>query len=180
MVNRIAIPLKWAGIMVAAAFSTTALSAPCDPEENSWIPSRYYPPGQTVFHRGDWYESRELHEGKTPGADFEWKKLGSAPDCGAGNEKAVTQSRQGTPEEGPGLPQSQKPATASEDEPAQHCNEPGRWSFGGSYTVGQMAIHEGQTYRAIRPSNGQMPGMSQPPHWQPVEHPCQDRANNGN
>lgn len=179
MGDRIAIPFKWAGLIVAAVFSTAAFSAPCDPEENTWIPSRYYPPGQTVFHRGEWYESRELHEGKTPGADFEWKKLKSVPHCSKGHENPVAESRQASPEKDAEQPRSQKPAMTS-GKPAQSCEEPGRWSFGGSYTVGQMAIHEGQTYRAIRPSNGQMPGMSQPPHWQPVDHPCKGMSDNDN
>ncbi len=163
---------RWAGVLAFTAFSTVTFAAPCDPENNAWIPSRYYPPGKTVFHNGNWYESRQLHEGKTPGSDFEWKKLESAPDCRNRESSPVTdngESRQQQPQ-APGQ-QQQQPAKARSDA-RQNCSEPGRWSFGGSYTVGQMARHEGQTYRAIRPSNGQMPGMSQPPHWEPVDHPC--------
>lgn len=183
MVNRITVPFKWAGVMIFAAFSAAAFATPCDPDENTWIPSRYYPPGQTVFHQGDWYESRELHEGKTPGADFEWKRLTSAPDCGvARNDSGGTKS-------GPeGNVNRQPQASTGAGQPPEEafkrrreaCDEPTQWSFGGSYTVGQMAVHEGQTYRAIRPSNGQMPGMSQPPHWQPVNNPCSNGAEDAN
>jgi len=177
MANHIAAILKWAGLLVFAAFSAAALAAPCDPDENSWIPSRYYPPGQTLFHQGNWYESRELHEGKTPGADFEWKKLASAPECRTSEETAPVA---GTMKEDESQPSQQprgeaeRPSQALSETRRMSCEEPARWSFGGSYTVGQMAVHEGQTYRAIRPSNGQMPGMSQPPHWQPVDNPCED------
>ncbi|WP_421911644.1 carbohydrate-binding protein [Marinobacter sp.] len=177
MANNIAAPLKWVGILMFAAFGTTAFAAPCDPDEHSWIPSRYYPPGQTVFHQGNWYESRELHEGKTPGAAFEWKKRASAPECHTREETGpvakTTREDKSQPSEPPGREAEQSSKKASKTR-SPSCDEPGRWSFGGSYTVGQMAVHEGQTYRAIRPSNGQMPGMSQPPHWQPVDDPCQD------
>ena len=181
MVNGMTRRFRWAGVLILAAFNTPAVAAPCDPEENTWIPSRYYPPGQTVFHQGNWYQSREPHEGKKPGADFEWERLASVPDCGVGRDDSNVAERKS---EGGVNHQPQAPADAGEtpvktpNERPQACKEPGRWSFGGSYTVGQMAVHEGQTYRAIRPSNGQMPAMSQPPHWQPVDDPCSNGAEN--
>lgn len=174
MDNSMARLLKWAGTLAFAAFSTMAFATPCDPEENTWIPSRYYPPGKTVFHNGNWYESRELQEGKTPGADFEWKKLDSAPDCGKQEAKPVIESTDSEP--GQARARNQKHPVESGNKTSQACNEPGSWSFGASYTVGQMAVHEGQAYRAIRPSNGQMPGMSQPPHWKPIENPCEAQS----
>jgi len=181
MVNGMTRRFRWAGVLILAAFNTPAVAAPCDPEENTWIPSRYYPPGQAVFHQGDWYQSRELHEGKTPGADFEWERLASVPDCGVGRDDSNVAERksEGGLNRQPQAPTDagQPPVKASNERP-QACKEPGRWSFGGSYTVGQMAVHEGQTYRAIRPSNGQMPAMSQPPHWQPVDDPCSNGAEN--
>ncbi len=179
MDNSAARILKWACTLTFAAFSTMAFATPCDPEENTWIPSRYYPPGKTVFHNGNWYESRELHEGKTPGADFEWKKLDSAPDCGKREAKTVIESKEDEPHQ-PARARDQKQPAESRNKTRQACNEPGHWSFGASYTVGQMAVHEGQTYRAIRPSNGQLPGMSQPPHWEPVEHPCKTQSDKAN
>ena len=183
MVNGMTRPFKWAGALILSAFSTTTFAAPCDPEENTWMPSRYYPPGQTVFYQGDWYQSRELHEGKTPGADFEWKRRASAPDCDVSRaDSNVPESKsEGRVNRQPQAPtdSGQSPVKAP-NEHRQTCEETRRWSFGGSYTVGQMAVHEGQTYRAIRPSNGQMPGMSQPPHWQPVDDPCSNGAENAN
>lgn len=184
---------KLQGLMtgvVFTAFSAVAVAAPCDAEENRWIPGRYYPPGSTVFHQSEWYESRQLHEGKTPGVDFEWKKRASAPECrkkespsrgenggqgGPQQTQARTQERQ--------APQASQaptaPAAKARKNARQACNDPAPWSFGISYTVGQMAIYQGQTYRAIRPSNGQMPGMSKPPHWQPVDPPCTNAADSG-
>lgn len=180
MGNNVARFLKWLGVLVFATLSTVAFSAPCDPDENTWLPSRYYPPGKTVFHKGHWYESRQLHEGKTPGSDFEWKRLASAPQCHDGDGKRRAETRQDSqPESGAG---GQAPRAPKETArvPGPSCSEPGRWSFGASYTVGQMAVHGGETYRAIRPSNGQMPGTGQPPHWQPAEHPCKNRSEGGN
>lgn len=181
MDNRLARFLKWTAVLVFAAFSMVAFSAPCDPEENSWVPSRYYPPGSAVFHKGQWYESRQLHEGKTPGTAFEWKKLELGPDCRKRENKPLTENERKAEPQKPqarGLEQK-KPAGKAQDKARQACEKTGRWSFGASYTVGQMAIHEGQAYRAIRPSNGQMPGMSQPPHWEPVDAPCTNRSDKG-
>lgn len=174
MVNGMATTFRRAVAVLFMAFSTVAVSAPCDPEQNTWIPSRYYPPGKTVFHHGAWYESRELHEGKTPGADFEWKKLESAPDCHGREGSPVAAGRENKPQQPQAPGQKRQHPEEARNKARLDCNDPGRWSFGASYTVGQMAVHEGQTYRAIRPSNGHMPGMSQPPHWQPVDHPCGD------
>lgn len=179
MANRLARFIKWTAILVFSAFSTAVFSAPCDPEENTWVPSRYYPTGSAVFYKGLWYESRQFHEGKTPGADFEWKQLASAPECRKGENKPL--AKNGREDEPQARRQEQKKAVMkARDKARQACDKTGRWSFGASYTVGQMTIHEGQAYRAIRPSNGQMPGMSQPPHWEPVDDPCTNRPEKGN
>jgi hypothetical protein len=84
-------PVKWIEVPILAAFSSVAFAAPGDPEENTWIPSRYYPPGQTVFHQGDWYQSREPHESMTPTAPVIYSApAGSAPgpfrEPGASNQ----------------------------------------------------------------------------------------------
>lgn len=181
MDNRLARYLKWTAVMVFAAISTVISAAPCDPEENTWVPSRYYPPGSAVFHKGQWYESRQLNEGKTPGADFEWKKLEPAPDCRQGEDRAHADNMQkDDPQQSRAQGQDQQePVVDARNKTRQACDETGLWSFGASYTVGQVAVHEGQAYRAIRPSNGQMPGMSQPPHWQPVDHPCRNEPASG-
>lgn len=178
--NRAGFPRLMAGL-VFAAFSAVALAAPCDPEENSWVPGRYYPTGSTVFYNGKWYESRQLHEGKTPGSDFEWKERASAPDCGKEKDRpSGANASQGEPKHPQIRSQKQQEAAVkARNQASQACDEPGPWSFATSYTVGQMATHEGQTYRAIRPSNGQMPGVSKPPHWQPVDHPCRNGADSG-
>ncbi|MEP1214380.1 MAG: carbohydrate-binding protein [Marinobacter sp.] len=174
--------LRLMAVLVFTAFSTVAFSAPCDPEENSWVPGRYYPTGSTVFHKGKWYESRQLHEGKTPGADFEWKKRASAPDCGNEESRPTATTGQQDESKKPRArgQEQQEPKAKARNNARQACNAPGAWSFGTSYTVGQITSHEGQTYRAIRPTNGQMPGVSKPPHWQPVEHPCKNAPDSGN
>lgn len=53
MDNHFAGFLRLMAVLVITAFSAVALAAPCEPEENSWIPGRYYPPGSTVFHKAN-------------------------------------------------------------------------------------------------------------------------------
>ncbi|HEY9119818.1 MAG TPA: hypothetical protein VIN33_08665, partial [Marinobacter sp.] len=124
MDNHFAGFLRLMAVLVITAFSAVALAAPCEPEENSWIPGRYYPPGSTVFHKGKWYESRQLHEGKTPGADFEWKKRASAPECRT--EENPPRSENGGHDEAQ-QPQArgqeqQKPAAKARNKARQACD----------------------------------------------------------
>lgn len=182
MVNNRVNLFKWAAAMGFAAFSSVAFSASCEPEEHTWTPSRYYPPGSLVSHQGHWYESRKLHEGKHPGSDFEWKKLETAPECHKGdNRPRAGYDQQGQPQQPKaGSERQQESGLKTRDNTRPACKEPERWSFGDSYTVGSIALHEGQAYRAIRPSNGQMPGLSQPPRWEQVDHPCKNGPASGN
>ena len=75
MVNGMTRRFRWAGVLILAAFNTPAVAAPCDPEENTWIPSRYYPPGQTVFHQGDWYQSSHEQYGYQHRRTTEFSRL---------------------------------------------------------------------------------------------------------
>ena len=74
---------SWPAIiaLMLAALSLNVAAAPCDPDESKWVPSRYYPAGAVVHHDGEWYQSRELHQGLEPGITFDWKQLDSAPEC---------------------------------------------------------------------------------------------------
>tara|TARA_B100000519_G_C14238562_1_gene436070 strand:+ start:1188 stop:1556 length:369 start_codon:yes stop_codon:yes gene_type:complete len=86
-------------VLLAAGLSAPAAAEPCDPEESKWVPTRYYPAGAAVFHKGSWYESRELHEGLEPGITFDWKELDSVPDC-EGRKQPVDQTRTGDGQKG--------------------------------------------------------------------------------
>lgn len=52
------------------------------------------------------------------------------------------------------------------------CSQVTRWSFTDSYTVGSLVSFQGQFYRSIRPTTGDMPGKSIPPRWEPIKLPC--------
>lgn len=83
MTRQIASAYSWPAIitLMLAALSLNVAAAPCDPDESKWAPSRYYPAGAVVHHDGEWYQSRELHQGLEPGITFDWKQLDAAPEC---------------------------------------------------------------------------------------------------
>ena len=159
-------------VLLAAGLSLPAAAEPCDPEESKWVPSRYYPAGSAVFHKGNWYESRELHQGLEPGITFDWKELDSVPDC-EGRKQAVEQSQTEEGQQGPEAGTSQTVGKSKRGETASGmCVRPDPWLFSKSYTVGSLATHGGQIWEAIRPTNGDMPGMNKPPRWKLVEDHC--------
>src|SRR5690554_4516159 len=92
---------SWPAIiaLMLAALSLNVAAAPCDPDESKWVPSRYYPAGAVVHHDGEWYQSRELHEGLEPGITFDWKQLDSAPECSG---EAASPARPTSPTQKPG------------------------------------------------------------------------------
>ncbi|WP_111498347.1 MULTISPECIES: carbohydrate-binding protein [Marinobacter] len=156
-------------LLTAVALPVQALERNCTPEDNTWLPSRYYDVGQIVFYDGQWYAAREWQEGQRPdGGGFAWKPLDQAPECDA-PQKAVESGANGA-----------APATSAEggssvtgDTPAQtDCKPAPVWTFSEAYSVGQWVTHEGRIYRATRPSNGDMPGVAEPPHWAPVTADC--------
>ncbi|WP_372994241.1 carbohydrate-binding protein [Marinobacter sp.] len=159
-------------VLLTAGLSAPAAAEPCDPEESRWVPTRYYPAGAAVFHKGQWYESRELHEGLEPGITFDWIKLDSVPDC-KDRRQTVKPSQTGDKPE-----KTQTGTSETEGEPKRGetasgmCVRPDPWQFSRSYTVGSLVSHGGQIWEAIRETNGDMPGMNKPPRWQLVEDHC--------
>lgn len=159
-------------VLLTATLSAPAAAEPCDPEESKWVPTRYYPAGAAVFHKGHWYESRELHEGLEPGITFDWKKLDSVPDC-EGRKQPVGQTGTGDGQKGTEADAGQTVGKSKRGETASGmCVRPDPWLFSKSYTVGSLATHGGQIWEAIRPTNGDMPGMNKPPRWKLVEDHC--------
>ncbi len=169
---------SWPAIiaLMLAALSLNVAAAPCDPDESKWVPSRYYPAGAVVHHDGEWYQSRELHEGLEPGITFDWKQLDSAPECSGeaappapidkSDAKTGQSAQAGTVTESPDSP---APESSRDNE---LCEQPDQWLFSESYTVGSEASHGGKIWKAIRPTSGDMPGMNTPPRWQLVEDHC--------
>ncbi|WP_273208525.1 carbohydrate-binding protein [Marinobacter subterrani] len=153
-------------LLLAVALTTAA--APCDPEQAGWVPSKYYPAGSVVFYQGDWFESRTLQEGKEPGSAFDWKRLASAPDCGARAANASGTPAANAPKAGT----SGQPPAPGQDEVQALCEPPEPWLFSRSYLVGSLARHGGKVWEAIRPTHGDMPGIAEPPHWKPVPDHC--------
>lgn len=164
--------------LVATTSSLSAAALPCDPEASKWIPSRYYPAGTVVFHDGDWYESRELHQGLEPGITFEWIELESVPDCGkptqaspgTGKNEAKGSASGGSKKAVPEKPKAGPSERGMND--LGQCVKPDPWQFARSYTVGSLVTHGGQIWEAIRPTNGDMPGITEPPRWQLVKEHC--------
>lgn len=157
----------WAALLLAG-FATTALAAPCDPGQAKWVPGKYYPAGSVVFHEGSWFESRSLHQGKEPGTAFDWERLVSVPDCQARNENGSVAPEGNTGETG----NSGQPSTRTPEEAEALCEPPEPWLFSRSYTVGSLTRHGGKVWEAIRPTKGDMPGMTEPPAWKPVNGHC--------
>jgi len=161
-------------VLLMPGLSLPAAAKPYDPEQAKWVPTRYYPAGTVVFHQGNWFESRELHEGQEPGTAFNWKRLDSVPDCGAKSDNAGGKSgaRVDTDASMSETGNSER-STAQSRNPAQEpCEQPEPWLFSRSYTVGSLTRHGGKIWEAIRPTSGDLPGIAEPPHWKPVQNHC--------
>lgn len=148
-------------LILALGAPAPALAEACDPDDHEWVPSRYYPAGAVVFHEDNWYESRDIHEGKEPGITFDWKRLSSAPDCGNDN-----------PRPDPIEPDDVASGVTETDSDTQICERPEQWLFAESYSVGSQVSHGGKIWEAIRESTGDMPGTKTPPRWELVEDHC--------
>ncbi|WP_297792553.1 hypothetical protein [uncultured Marinobacter sp.] len=178
MKNRLLTGLVLATLLASPMAVMPALAAPaCSESENSWVPTRYYARGAVTFYRGDWYRSQERHEGREPGQGaFAWQRLEEPPACAAGPDQSERRPEATTPPD-----RRPQETTRAEDKQPQtsdtaeaSCPELPAWSFAGSYSVGDQVLHEGQVYRAIRQSNGTLPGSGHPPRWQPMSKPCRN------
>ncbi|WP_148864671.1 carbohydrate-binding protein [Marinobacter fonticola] len=168
-------------LVLLTLFASTAAGArnPCSPDASAWVPSRYYDAGAIVFHGGDWYVAREWQEGRRPGrGEFAWQALDAPPDCARAD---VTQANSEPEADEPGRGDESVPVFPADDvtedintiqSSETKCKPAPTWTFSDSYTVGRWVTYEGQVYRAIRPSTGDMPGVVEPPHWVPVEANC--------
>jgi len=178
MTNRWLTGLVLATLLASPMAVMSALAKPaCSESENGWVPTRYYARGAVTFYRGDWYRSQERHEGREPGQGaFAWQRLEAPPACTADQDESAPRPDATTPPD----QQSQKTPRIEDKQPQTsgtakaNCPEPPTWSFAGSYNVGDQVLHEGQVYRAIRQSNGTLPGSGHPPHWQLLPQPCRN------
>ncbi len=151
-------------LALGLGWGSAAQAAPCEPGASGWQPTRYYTAGTAVFHKGQWYQARQVSEGKEPGISFDWKKLKAAPECDQSQiEKQQAAEKPRTKTKGT--------AGAGNTNPTL-CQRPEQWRFAESYKVGSLATHGGMVWEAVRPTDGDMPGMKEPPHWRPVEDHC--------
>lgn len=151
-------------LALGLGWGSAAQAAPCEPDASGWQPTRYYTAGTAVFHNGQWYQARQVSEGKEPGISFDWKKLKAAPECDQTQmEKQQAAEKPRTKTKGT--------AGAGNTNPTL-CQRPEQWRFAESYTIGSLATHGGMVWEAVRPTDGDMPGMKEPPHWRPVEDHC--------
>jgi len=155
-------------IVLTASLSMTAAAESCDPAKAKWDPSHYYPENAVVFHKGQWYESREMHKGLEPGITFDWIKLDSVPECKARPQGRDNAEVGGKEKDGQhGSDQSHRGETAS-----GMCIRPEQWLFSKNYEKGDLASHGGQIWEATGKTRGDMPDMDEPPHWKLVEEHC--------
>lgn len=178
MTNRLFTGLVLAALLASPIAVMPALAAPaCSESENGWVPTRYYARGAVIFYRGDWYRSQERHEGREPGqGTFAWQRLEEPPACATDQDRSeprreVTAQPDQQPQE---ATQAEEKQPQTSDTAEANCPELPTWSFAGSYSVGDQVLHEGQVYRAIRQSNGTLPGSGHPPHWQLSPQPCRN------
>lgn len=152
-------------LLVGLGLSANALAKPCDPDQSAWDISRYYTAGAAVFYDGRWFEARQISEGREPGISFDWKELDQAPECDA-EQRAKQEAAEKTSQ-----PAIAEPAPTGESTPAL-CQRPEQWRFAEKYNEGALATHGGMVWEAVRKTSGDMPGMDEPPRWQPVEDHC--------
>ncbi|BES73767.1 hypothetical protein RE428_47850 [Marinobacter nanhaiticus D15-8W] len=167
-------------LLLLTVFTSTAQAqrTPCSPDDNAWLPGRYYDAGEIVFHGDNWYVAREWQEGRRPGrGEFAWQALDAPPDCARVEEPMDTEPGLDTSGRGdesvPLFPADKASEDMSEVKASEtKCKPAPSWTFSDSYSVGAWVTHEGQIYRATRPSTGDMPGVVEPPHWAPVDADC--------
>ncbi|MGC8119543.1 carbohydrate-binding protein [Marinobacter sp. VGCF2001] len=151
--------------LMLAALSVSVNAAPCDPDDVRWNDALFYPEGSVVHHQGQWFESRELHQGLEPGITFDWKQLDATPDC-ADNVAPVAQPGANPAGNGPEAPDT------TVGEVNGLCERPDQWLFSKEYQAGSEASHGGKIWRALRPNTGDMPGTKTPPYWELVKDHC--------
>lgn len=152
-------------LLVGLGLTTTAHAEPCDPERSGWESASLYRAEAVVFHDGQWFQARQISEGKEPGISFDWKELDEVPDCDA--EQMAKQE----PVEESSNPPAGNPAPGDGSNPSI-CQTPEQWRFAWDYTEGNLVTHGGMVWEASRKTSGDMPGMNEPPRWRKVEDHC--------
>ncbi|MDN6320700.1 MAG: hypothetical protein L0J77_13130 [Marinobacter sp.] len=54
------------------------------------------------------------------------------------------------------------------------CERPEQWLYAKTYEEGDMASHGGKVWKAVKQTNGDMPGKNTPPFWERVEGHCSE------
>lgn len=157
--------IRLLSLVLGLGLAHTALAGPCNPDESGWESARYYRAGAVVFFDGQWFQARQISEGKEPGISFDWKELDGAPECDAeqlAKQKPVEETSGST---GAG-------STPSDGSNPTLCVPPEQWRFAGEYRRDNLVTHGGMVWAAERKTSGDMPGMNEPPRWRKVEDHC--------
>lgn len=152
-------------LLVGLGLGNTALAEPCDPEESGWESASLYRKGAVVFYDNQWFQARQISEGKEPGISFDWKDLDEVPECDAAQE-----AKQDPVEETSGI-QTESTSSTDGGNPTL-CQAPEQWRFAAEYTEGDQVTHGSMVWEASRKTSGDMPGMNEPPRWREVEDHC--------
>ncbi|MBE0487289.1 carbohydrate-binding protein [Marinobacter sp.] len=149
-------------VVMALGMPALASAEDCVAEDHKWSETLYYPAGAVVYHNDSWFESREVHQAKEPGISFDWKRLHATPDCSSDNEQRPQPFDAADAEQG---------MTRMGDS-AEVCERPEQWLFAETYAAGDLVSHGGNVWKATEETNGDMPGVKQPPRWELVEDHC--------
>ncbi|WP_417502119.1 hypothetical protein [Marinobacter sp.] len=52
------------------------------------------------------------------------------------------------------------------------CEQPEHWLYAKTYKEGEMASHGGKVWKAIKTTEGDMPGMNEPAFWEQIKNHC--------
>lgn len=169
-------PLALSMLLMIAPLSGYAATVPehCRASDHTWVPAKYYLRESIVFYEDQWYQARQTHEGREPGSgEFAWQALQDTPTCANSSQATTSASKEPSSDVAEPATTASREIKASKPSSGQpNCPRPEDWSFAAVYTIGDYAIHEGLTYKAIRPTNGTLPGTGHPPQWQTAENAC--------
>lgn len=63
-------------------------------------------------------------------------------------------------------------ASTSDENSSGLCERPQQWLYAETYEEDEMASHGGKVWKAVKQTNGDMPGKNTPPFWEHVTGHC--------
>lgn len=168
------LPFLVANLLLALALPSGAAADECDSQNRNWAAGQDYSSGEMVFYHGQWYQAGTLNQTHKPGTDpLSWRPLAKSPDCSKANlvpKKSQEPALDTSPADRPGKRKGSKTFEGATGNP--DCEKAPVWTLSQAYVIGDYATHEGKTFRAIKSSQGDLPGVTKPPQWAVVDNDC--------